>query len=76
VPVALADGLDIKLNTAVQRITYGLNGVEVSTSNPRTNTTGQVYEGNILHNTIPISELFLVKLKYKYVYIYYIICDI
>lgn len=46
-PVALAEGLDIKLNTAVQQITYGPNGVEVSTSNPRSNATGQVYEGNI-----------------------------
>lgn len=52
VPVALAEGLDIKLNTAVQKITYGPNGVEVTTSNPRSNTTGQVYEGNILFSSI------------------------
>ncbi|XP_025419821.1 lysine-specific histone demethylase 1A [Sipha flava] len=57
VPVALADGLDIKLNTAVQRITYGLNGVEVSTSNPRTNTTGQVYEGDVVLCTLPLGVL-------------------
>lgn len=48
VPVALAEGLDIKLNTAIKQITYGPNGVEVSTSNPRSNTTGQVYKGKCL----------------------------
>lgn len=46
VPVALAEGLDIKLNTAIKQITYGPNGVEVSTSNPRLNTAGPVYKGN------------------------------
>jgi hypothetical protein len=30
VPVALSDGLDIKLNTAVRQIRYGQNGCEVS----------------------------------------------
>jgi len=45
VPVALAEGLDIKLSTAVKQITYGPNGVEVSTSNPRSNTNGVVYKG-------------------------------
>jgi len=46
VPVAMAEGLDIKLNTAVKQITYGPNGVEVSTSNPRSNTSGVSYKGN------------------------------
>jgi hypothetical protein len=41
----LAEGLDIKLSTAVQQITYGPNGVEVSTTNSRSNTTGAVYKG-------------------------------
>lgn len=45
VPVALAEGLDIKLNTAVKQITYGPNSVEVSTTNPRSNTNGHVYKG-------------------------------
>lgn len=45
VPVAMAEGLDIKLNTAVKQITYGPNGVEVSTSNPRSNTSGVSYKG-------------------------------
>jgi len=45
VPVALAEGLDIKLSTAVKQITYGPNGVEVSTTNSRSNTTGAVYKG-------------------------------
>ena len=38
VPVALADGLDIKLNTAVRQIRYTQNGCEVSTSNARNHT--------------------------------------
>lgn len=46
VPVALAEGLDIKLSTAVKQITYGPNGVEVSTSNPRSNASGITYKGN------------------------------
>lgn len=45
VPVALAEGLDIKMNTAVNEITYGPDCVEVSTTNPRTNTSGNVYKG-------------------------------
>lgn len=45
VPVALAEGLDIKLNTAVKQITYGPNGVEVSTTNPRSNAAGHVFKG-------------------------------
>lgn len=45
VPVALAEGLDIKLSTAVKQITYGPDGVEVSTNNPRLNSPGQVYKG-------------------------------
>lgn len=45
VPVALAEGLDIKLNTAVKQITYGQNGVEISTFNPRSNAVGNLYKG-------------------------------
>lgn len=45
VPVALAEGLDIKMNTAVNEIIYGPDGVEVSTTNPRTNTSGNVFKG-------------------------------
>lgn len=45
VPVALAEGLDIKLSTAVKQITYDQNGVEISTYNPRSNSVGNVYKG-------------------------------
>ena len=38
VPVALSEGLDIKLNTAVRQIRYNQQGVEVTTSNARNNT--------------------------------------
>ncbi|XP_050424955.1 lysine-specific histone demethylase 1A [Adelges cooleyi] len=57
VPVALAEGLDIKLNTAVKQITYGLNGVEVSTYNPRSNASGQTYKGDIVLCTLPLGVL-------------------
>ena len=35
VPVALSEGLDIKLNTAVRQVRYNQQGVEVTTSNAR-----------------------------------------
>lgn len=57
VPVALAEGLDIKLSTAVKQITYGPNGVEVSTSNPRSNTNGVVYKGDVVLCTLPLGVL-------------------
>lgn len=62
VPVAMAEGLDIKLNTAVKQITYGPNGVEVSTSNPRSNTSGVSYKGNE-YLRLYISQLVIVSIK-------------
>ncbi len=35
VPVALSEGLDIRLNTAVRQVRYTQTGCEVSTSNAR-----------------------------------------
>ncbi|XP_050521790.1 possible lysine-specific histone demethylase 1-like isoform X1 [Daktulosphaira vitifoliae] len=58
VPVALAEGLDIKLNTAVKHIHYGPNGVEVSTYNPRSsNAAGQTYKGDVVLCTLPLGVL-------------------
>lgn len=45
--MALAEGLDIKLNTAIQEITYGPNGVEIFTNNTRLNGTNHVYKGKL-----------------------------
>jgi hypothetical protein len=48
VPVALADGLDIKLNAAVKKVEYNKNGVEVTVCNPRIPHTVNTYHGNKL----------------------------
>ncbi|XP_015364038.1 PREDICTED: lysine-specific histone demethylase 1A-like [Diuraphis noxia] len=53
----MAEGLDIKLNTAVKQITYGPNGVEVLTSNPRSNTSGVSYKGDVVLCTLPLGVL-------------------
>lgn len=45
VPVALAEGLDIKLNAAVKRVEYNNRGVEVTVFNPKNTTTTNTYHG-------------------------------
>ena len=45
VPVALSEGLDIKLNTAVRQIRYNQQGVEIMTTNARNNTNPVTYKG-------------------------------
>lgn len=45
VPVALADGLDIKLNAAVRKVEYNQRGVEVTVYNPRNPSTTNTYHG-------------------------------
>ena len=45
VPVALSEGLDIKLNTAVRQIRYNQQGVEITTTNARNNTNPVTYKG-------------------------------
>lgn len=45
VPVALSEGLDIKLNTAVRHIRYNHSGVEVVTSNSRNLSNAISYKG-------------------------------
>lgn len=47
VPVALAEGLDIKLNAAVRKVEYNEQGVEVTVYNPRNPVTTNTYRGNI-----------------------------
>lgn len=44
-PVALSDGLDIKLGTSVTDIVYGGPGVIVKAVNPRAPSQQQIYKG-------------------------------
>lgn len=53
-PVALSQGLDIKLNTAVRQIIYGPKGVEITTSDSRNSTT---YKGDACLITLPLGVL-------------------
>merc|ERR1719273_1813299 len=57
VPVALSEGLDIKLNTAVRQIRYTQNGVEVTTSNARNNTNPVTYKADAVLCTLPLGVL-------------------
>jgi hypothetical protein len=50
VPVALSEGLDIKLNTAVRQIRYGPHGVEITTTNSRNHSNAVTYKGRILRD--------------------------
>lgn len=47
VPVALAEGLDIKLNAAVRKVEYNQRGVEVTVYNPRNPASVNTYHGNV-----------------------------
>jgi hypothetical protein len=50
VPVALSEGLDIKLNTAVRQIRYGPHGVEITTTNSRNHSNAVTYKGRTPHD--------------------------
>ncbi|CAL1676480.1 unnamed protein product [Lasius platythorax] len=58
VPVALSEGLDIRLNTAAKAVRYGPNGVEVwaaPSRSPHTNHT--VYKADAVLVTLPLGVL-------------------
>lgn len=57
VPVALADGLDIKLNTAVKIIRYSPHGVEVLAMNTRSNSGMISFKGDAVLCTLPLGVL-------------------
>nr|CAD7464250.1 unnamed protein product [Timema tahoe] len=57
VPVAMSEGLDIKLNTAVRQLRYNKNGVEVCTTNARTNNNPITYKGDAILVTLPLGVL-------------------
>lgn len=50
VPVGLSEGLDIRLNTAVRKITYSNSGAEVTVSNARTHSNPATLKGEPLNN--------------------------
>lgn len=47
-PIALTDGLDIRVNTAVKNIKYFPGGVEVTAENLKTNNSTVTYKGEFL----------------------------
>eukprot|EP00090_Calanus_glacialis_P045560 TRINITY_DN8539_c0_g1_i1.p1 TRINITY_DN8539_c0_g1~~TRINITY_DN8539_c0_g1_i1.p1 ORF type:complete len:784 (+),score=291.53 TRINITY_DN8539_c0_g1_i1:46-2397(+) len=57
VPVALSEGLDIKLNTAVRQVRYTQTGVEVTTSNARNNTNPVTFKADCVLCTLPLGVL-------------------
>jgi len=57
VPVALSEGLDIKLNTAVRQVRYGKEGCEVTTSNARNSTNPVTYKADAVLCTLPLGVL-------------------
>lgn len=69
VPVALSEGLDIKLNTAVRQIRYSSKGVELVTSNARNHANPVNYKGQIFNYTqycTRVALFLIVKLRSVY----------
>lgn len=57
VPIALSEGLDIRLSTAVREINYGPNGVEITTSNAKKEGSCTVLEADVALCTLPLGVL-------------------
>uniref|UniRef100_A0A673N269 Lysine-specific histone demethylase 1A n=1 Tax=Sinocyclocheilus rhinocerous TaxID=307959 RepID=A0A673N269_9TELE len=57
VPVALAEGLDIKLNTAVRQVRYTSSGCEVIAVNTRSTTQTFIYKCDAVLCTLPLGVL-------------------
>ncbi|KAL3881479.1 hypothetical protein ACJMK2_027918 [Sinanodonta woodiana] len=57
VPVALSEGLDIKLNTAVRQIKYTNSGVEILTTNSKNNSNPLTLKGDAVLCTLPLGVL-------------------
>ncbi|XP_048468880.1 lysine-specific histone demethylase 1A [Rhincodon typus] len=57
VPVALAEGLDIKLNTAVRQVRYTASGCEVIAQNTRSNSQTFIYKCDAVLCTLPLGVL-------------------
>ncbi|KAF0312571.1 Lysine-specific histone demethylase 1A [Amphibalanus amphitrite] len=56
VPVAMAEGLDIRLSTAVTKISHDQSGVRVETTDPRTNVAATL-EADAVLCTLPLGVL-------------------
>ncbi|XP_073995222.1 lysine-specific histone demethylase 1A-like [Rhodnius prolixus] len=57
VPLALSEGLNIKLNTAVKQIRYDNKGVEVVAAKGRNNGSLVTYTGDVVLCTLPLGVL-------------------
>lgn len=57
VPVALADGLDIKLDAAAKKIVYSQTGVEVTTYAPKESGPNVTYHADVVLCTLPLGVL-------------------
>ncbi|CAB1330628.1 unnamed protein product [Coregonus sp. 'balchen'] len=57
VPVALAEGLDIKLNTAVRQVRYTASGCEVIAVNTRSTTQTFIYKCDAVLCTLPLGVM-------------------
>ncbi|KAF5283006.1 hypothetical protein FQA39_LY04877 [Lamprigera yunnana] len=57
VPVALAEGLDIKLNASVRKVEYNQSGVEVTVYNPRNPASTNTYHADVVLCTLPLGVL-------------------
>ncbi|XP_050348830.1 lysine-specific histone demethylase 1A [Nymphalis io] len=57
VPVALSEGLDIRLGTSVTEISYGGSSVTVKAVNPRVPTQPQTIKGDVVLCTLPLGVL-------------------
>lgn len=57
-PVALSEGLNLQLNTAVKTIRYHQNGVEITVEDQKTNKPGlQTYKADAVLCTLPLGVL-------------------
>ncbi|CAO1441945.1 unnamed protein product [Diamesa serratosioi] len=57
VPIALTEGLDIRLNTAVKKIRYYDGGVEVEAENLKTNDSSVIHKADIVLSTLTLGVL-------------------
>lgn len=57
VPIALTEGLDIRVNTAVKNIKYFAGGVEVTAENLKTNNTSVTYKADLVLCTLTLGVL-------------------
>lgn len=57
VPIALTEGLDIRVNTAVKTIKYFPGGVEVTAENLKTNNSSVTYKADLVLCTLTLGVL-------------------